>query len=438
MYRKAIEQLKTWRNKPNRMPLLIVGARQVGKTWLMKQFGTECFENIAYLSFDSSPALQQTLENTVSPKELIPVIAAETGVPVVAEKTLIVFDEVQDSPRALLSLKYFQEDAPEFHIVAAGSALGVMLHSRAVFPVGKVEFLDLYPMSFDEYLLAIGEEPLTDFVSDTPLVGLSPFHEKLLRLVREYIFVGGMPAAVAANVANRGNLSAVREMQDIILRAYDRDFSKYATPLFASKLREVWQSLPSQLAQENRRFTYAQIRKSARGRDYAAAIQWLKDSSMATPVRSVTQPRHPLASYADEAIFKMFIHDIGLLSALSDLNPKATAGGKDVFLEFKGALAEQFVFQELTCTSKQSLFYWSNETSTASIDFLAQNASGLPIPIEVKSGINLRARSLGAYRKKFSPAYSIRISVSNYKYDMSNRIYDVPIYAVSRIGELLE
>ena len=437
MYRKAIEQLKTWKDKPHRMPLLIVGARQVGKTWLIKRFGVESFENMAYLSFDTSPALTRTLENTVSPKELIPVLSAETGVAIKPGRTLIVFDEIQEAPRALLSLKYFMEEASEYHVIAAGSALGVMLHSHSSFPVGKVEFLDLYPMSFDEFLQATGEEQLASFLQNASLERIAPFHEKLMRLVREYLYIGGMPAVVAAYAENRGDFGLLRKVQDTILRAYDRDFSKYATPLFATKLRKVWQSLPSQLAKENRRFTYAAIRESGRGRDFASTIQWLKDSSMVSPIYAVTAVLHPLAAYSNDAIFKLFLHDVGLLSAMADLNQRAIALGDEIFREFKGSLAEQFVFQELAYSLHKPLFYWSKENSRASIDFLVQNHEGNTIPIEVKSGVRLSSQGLNAYRATYSPAYSIRTSLAEYKYDAGNRIYDIPIYAISRIGEFL-
>lgn len=437
MYRSTLSELEAWKNRRGRMPLLVVGARQVGKTWLLKHFGDKSYKNLAYLSFDSSPALAQTLDNTVRPKEILPVLSAETGVAIHSESTLIVFDEIQDCPRALLALKYFQEEAPQYHIIAAGSTLGVMLHQSSSFPVGKVDFLDLYPLSFDEFLRAIHEQELADFAHTQSFEHIKPFHDKLLRILREYLYVGGMPAVVDAYANARGDYGLARAIQENILRTYDRDFSKYTKPLFASKLRAVWQSLPAQLAKENRRFTYAQIKTSARGRDYAAAIQWLKDSSMATPVYSVKEPRHPLKAYENDEVFKLFIHDVGLMSAMADVNPGILAGGKNIFLEFKGSLAEQFVFQELMCNGIKQLFYWSNESSTASIDFLLQNREGLPIPLEVKSGINLRAKSLMVYRSRYAPAFSLRTSLADYKHDCSNKIFDLPIYAVSRIGELL-
>jgi predicted AAA+ superfamily ATPase len=237
MYRETIKQLVAWKGRQDRMPLLVTGARQVGKTWLIKRFGQEHYANIAYLSFDSSPALAKTLERTVSPRDLIPVLSAETGVAVKPDSTLIVFDEIQDAPRALLALKYFQEEAPEYHIVAAGSTLGVMLHRHASFPVGKVEFCDLFPLTFNEFLRAIGEEQLAEYVRTSSLEGLRPFHDKLIGILREYLYVGGMPAVVDGYAANRGDYELARSRQKTILRAYDQDFSKYTSPLFASKLR---------------------------------------------------------------------------------------------------------------------------------------------------------------------------------------------------------
>jgi predicted AAA+ superfamily ATPase len=433
MYRSAIEQLKSWKDAHGRMPLLLVGARQVGKTWLLKTFGRECFASIAYLSFDTNPALAGTLESTVSPQDILPLLAAETKTAIRPGETLIVFDEIQTCPRALTSLKYFCEEAPEYHVVAAGSTLGVMLHEQSAFPVGKVSFMDIFPMSFDEFLRALGEEELAAFVRDGHPETFRPLHEKLLRLLKEYIYVGGMPAAVAIHANNRTDFAAVRSVQETILRAYDRDFSKYATPLFATKLRQVWNSIPSQLSKENRRFTYAAIRKSARGKDFAAAIRWLEDSSMIASVHRVVTPAHPLKSYEDENAFKLFANDVGLLSAMADLSVTMLAAKNDLFVEFKGALAEQFAFQELRQALNKPLYYWSKENSSVNIDFLVQDSEGRPTPIEIKSGVNLASKSLMIYVQKWKPHRSYRASLADYKVDEKNNIVDIPLYAIGKI-----
>ncbi|GHU68526.1 ATPase [Clostridia bacterium] len=438
MYRNAIEQLTEWKEKPGRLPLLMIGARQVGKTWLLKQFGAEKFQNLAYISFDKSTALINVLESTVAPKDLLPIISAETGTVMAPGETLIVFDEIQISPRALLSLKYFCEEAPEYHIIGAGSTLGVMLHEHASFPVGKVEFLDLYPMSFLEFLQAAGEEQLVRYMQDHEPDQVKPFHEKLLRMLKQYFYVGGMPAVVAAYFENNSDFFAARKMQENILKAYDRDFSKYAAPVFAGKLRQVWRSVPSQLAKENKKFRYADVKKGGRGREYDTAIEWLKDSSMIGVVCKTTVPLHPLKSYEDPDAFKVFLNDIGLLSAMADLEMSMVAEPNALFIEFKGALAEQFVFGELRLALNKTVYYWSKENSDMEIDFLTQNHKGEPIAIEVKSGINLRSKSLKYYNEKYRPEYSLRTSPANFKIDAENRIIDIPLYSAHKIRDILE
>jgi predicted AAA+ superfamily ATPase len=437
VYRSAIEQLKVWKDKPGRMPLLLIGARQTGKTWLLKHFGEHYFEKIAYISFDNNKSLNTVLESTVSPKELLPVLSAATGVSIKPNETLIVLDEIQVSPRALLSLKYFCEEAPEYHVLAAGSTLGVMLHEHASFPVGKVEFLDIHPLSFDEFLRALSEEQLADYIKEQSPDKFRPFHDKLIRILKEYMYVGGMPAAVAAYANQRGDFAAARSVQEAILRAYDRDFSKYATPLLSEKLRMTWNSIPAQLSKENKKFTYAAVKKSMRGRELTSAIQWLKDSSMIGVVNKVTAPMHPLKAYEDVDIFKLFMNDIGLLSAMVDLETQMLTEPNDIFVEFKGALAEQFAFQELRYTLGKTIYYWSKESSTIDIDFLIQNHKGQPLAIEIKSGINLRAKSLKYYIEKYKPEYAVRASLSDFKVDDTNKIIDLPLYAFGKIKEYL-
>jgi predicted AAA+ superfamily ATPase len=278
---------------------------------------------------------------------------------------------------------------------------------------------------------------LADFLHQSPLEKLAPFHEKLIRLLKEYLYVGGMPEAVETYAANKKDFVSARKVQNAILDAYNRDFSKYATSLFSERLRMLWASVPIQLSKENKKFTYADIKKGARGKDFDVAIQWLKDSALIAGVNRVTTPLHPLKSYEDISSYKVFLNDIGLLSAMVDLETKMLVTQNDLFVEFKGALAEQYVFQELRCAIGKTLYYWSKEKTNIEIDFLIQNTDGKAVAIEVKSGINLRAKSLKAYIDKYQPDYSICTSLANYKVDETNRIIDVPLYAAGRIGELL-
>jgi predicted AAA+ superfamily ATPase len=301
--------------------------------------------------------------------------------------------------------------------------------------VGKVEFLDIFPLSFDEFLRALGEEELATFVRDGHPETFRPLHEKLLHLLKEYIYVGGMPAVVAIHANNRTDFAAARSVQETILKAYDRDFSKYATPLFATKLRQVWNSIPAQLSKENRRFTYAAIRQGARGKDFAVAIRWLEDSSMIAPVYQITTPAHPLKSYENQNAFKLFANDIGLLSAMSDLSVTMIVAKNDLFVEFKGALAEQFAFQELRQALRKPLYYWSKENSSVDIDFLVQDSEGRPTPIEIKSGVNRASKSLMIYLQKWKPRRAYRASLADYKVDEQNNIVDIPLYAIGKIKD---
>ena len=436
MYRQAIEDLRAWRDHSKRKPLLITGARQVGKTWLMREFGRECFDGVAYVSFDTNPSFNAGLEETIDPYEIITLLQAATET-TITPKTLIIFDEIQESPKALLSLKYFCEEAPQFPIMAAGSTLGVTLHNRASFPVGKVQFMNIHPMTFLEFLTALGHHEMVSFIEQQDFARYRPFQDKLIRLLKQYLYVGGMPAAVD-EYASSGSFAAVREIQDDIVRSYDRDFSKYAVGTFSAKLRLLWNSAPAQLARENRKFIYSAVRKGARAREFEEAIQWMCDSSLVAKVNRVSVPRHPLKVYEDMDAFKMFLNDVGLLGAMVELNSTRIADPTDIFVEFKGALAEQFVFQELRAANRRSIYYWSKDSSTAEIDFLVEDATGQAVAIEVKSGINLRSKSLKSYMDSFTPHYAIRTSLADFKTDPVNRIIDVPLWAVSQVSRILD
>jgi len=436
MDRTVFEALLDWKNRKEKMPLILTGARQVGKTWLMKEFGKRRFKNVAYVSFDSNPKINETLETTLSPPELLSILQSETNTPITRD-TLIVFDEIQESPRALLSLKYFCEDAPEYNVMAAGSTLGVMLHKHKSFPVGKVEFLNVRPLSFFEFLNAADERNLLEFIRENPPEKYRPFHEKLIRLLKIYLFVGGMPASINEYL-NSGDFGKVRKVQNGILEGYDRDFSKHAKESFSSKLRMLWQSIPSQLSKENKKFTYGAVKTGARGRDFELAIQWMSDSSLVEKISRVTAVKTPLKAYEDFGAFKLFINDVGLLCAMADLDMKIIADKEALFTEFKGAIAEQFVFQELRLALEKKLYYWSNENGNAEIDFLTQDSNGNIIPVEVKSGINLRAKSLAFFVDKYSPKYAVRTSLADYKVNTAGNIIDMPLYAVAKIREILD
>jgi predicted AAA+ superfamily ATPase len=425
MKRDIIGKLNSWKLKSNRQPLILTGARQVGKTWAMKEFGKNSFQKTAYLSFENNPRLRGVFANTSRPKDILPFLSAEAGVEI-DKSTLIIFDEVQEIPQALISLKYFYEEMPELFIIAAGSTLGVSLHSGVSFPVGKVEFLNLYPMSFSEFLDAVGQSNMRAAIETKNYNLLSGFHEQLIGLVKQYMFVGGMPAVVAEFVKTKGFIGVV-ETQKRLLTSYGKDFSKYASAETAAKLNLLWLSIPAQLAKENKKFLYGAVRQGGRARDFEVAIQWLIDGSLIHKARRISNPSLPLKSYEEFGMFKMFMHDIGLLCAMSGVSEKIILEGDNIFKEFKGALAEQFICQELISINAEP-FYWSVENSQAEIDFLVQHDNAV-IPIEVKSGVNLRAKSLGIYIDKFQPQLALRVSPANYK--VSDKIIDLPFYAFS-------
>lgn len=433
MERFAMQKLAEWKEKNGRKPLIIRGARQVGKTWIMKEFGKRYFEQVAYVNFDSNVRMQQVFEGELDIERIILALSIETGISIKAENTLLIFDEVQEVPKALTSLKYFYENAPEYAIVAAGSLLGVALHRGTSFPVGKVDFMDLYPLSFQEFLYALGEERFATMLKgkDTDMVTM--FKSKYVDRLREYYYVGGMPEVVNKYVTSK-DFNQVREIQKNLLNYYQQDFSKHAEINLVPRLNLVWNSIPMQLAKENKKYIYGQVREGARAKDFELAIQWLLDCGLIHKVNRVKKPALPLKAYLDLDAFKIFLLDIGLLIAMTDLDAKVIIEGNRIFTEFKGALTEQFVLQQLTAEVGTEPYYYSASNSKGEIDFLIQGKTSI-IPLEVKAEENLKAKSLKAFCDKYNPKYAIRTSMSDYR--EQDWMKNIPLYNIDRIRECI-
>ena len=433
MDRFALEKLKQWKEKKNRKPLIIRGARQVGKTWLMKEFGRTCFKKTAYVNFDSNTRMRQVFEGDINIERMILAISAETGVSINSQDTLLIFDEVQEVPKALTALKYFCEEAPQYAIVAAGSLLGVAMHKGTSFPVGKVDFMDLYPLNFREFLCALGEERFVEILdsSDTDMVTM--FKSKYMDRVREYYYVGGMPEVVQCYVDTK-DFNEVREIQKNLLNYYQQDFSKHAEATLVPRLNLVWNSIPMQLAKENKKYIYGQVREGARAKDFELAIQWLMDCGLIHKVQRIKKPDLPLKAYVDLDAFKIYLLDIGLLIAMVDLDARVIIDGNRIFTEVKGALTEQYVLQQLIADLGVEAYYYSTEKSSGEIDFLLQGRSSI-LPLEVKAEENLRAKSLKAFCEKYHPAYAVRTSMSDYR--EQEWMTNIPLYNICRIKQYL-
>lgn len=428
MERQAMRKLEKWKNNPVRKPLIIRGARQVGKTWLMKEFGKRFFANVAYVNFDNNERMQQVFQGDFEIKRLLAALQIESGVSISTHNTLLIFDEIQEVPQALTSLKYFHENAPEYAIIAAGSLLGVAMHKGTSFPVGKVFFMDLHPMSFTEFLDATGNENLHELIKQRDWDLITPFKSKYIDLLRSYYFIGGMPEAVASFI-DQNNYSEVREIQIRLLTAYEQDFSKHAPSQAIPRIRMVWNSIPAQLAKDNRKFVYGSLRKGARAKDFELAIQWLHDCGLIYQIKRISKPAMPLAAYPSNG-FKMFMLDVGLLAAKSGLDVHSILEGNRIFEEFKGSLTEQYVQQQLRSEVGISPCYWSNENSHAEVDFVFQNGTNI-IPLEVKASENLQSKSLKSYCTKYSPKVAIRTSMSDYRQE--EKLTNLPLYAISQI-----
>ena len=428
MRRQALQQLMEWKNNSNKKPLIIRGARQVGKTWLIKEFAKTQYEDYIYINFELNEIIRTLFDESLEPQQILFKLKIFSGIEPKPGKTLIIFDEIQEAPRGLTSLKYFCENAPEYHVVAAGSLLGITLHQHVSFPVGKVNYLDLYPMSFTEFLYALGKDDYVDLLQKQDWATIKTFKSQYIEWLRFYFYVGGMPAAVAAFAAN-ADFGEVRKLQEDILNDYENDFSKHAPSEIVPRIRLVWNSILPQLSKENRKFIYAKIKQGARAREFELAMAWLLDCGLIYQVFRVTKPGLPLKSYMDFSAFKLFMVDIGLMAALAKLDAKTILEGSRIFEEFKGALTEQFVFQQLTQNKDFIITYWSSEYSDSEIDFLLQFSNEI-IPVEVKSAENLNAKSLKTFCAKHKPKYAIRTSLSDYRQEewMTN----MPLYAIEK------
>lgn len=429
MIREAIKDLIKWKDGDHRKPLIIRGARQVGKTWIMKEFGKTHYEKIAYINFDNNERMESLFSGNFDISRITTALQIESGVKIEANNTLIILDEIQEVPRALTSLKYFCENAPQYHIVAAGSLLGVALHPGTSFPVGKVDFMDLHPLSFIEFLNATGNEDLASLLKAKDFELITSFKGRYIDLLKQYYYIGGMPEAVSSFIETQ-DYTKVREVQNRLLAAYEQDFSKHAPTEAVPRIRMLWASISAQLAKENRKFVYGLIRQGARAREYELAMQWLIDCGLIYKVGRITKPDMPLMAYQDFNAFKLFVLDVGLLSAMSSLDIKSLLEGNRVFEEFKGALTEQYVLQQLITNKEITPFYWSAEKSNGEIDFVFQNGMDI-IPLEVKASENLQAKSLKSYCLRYKPKYAIRTSMSDYRKE--EWLTNLPLYAINGI-----
>ena len=430
MKREAINQLIEWKNSKRRKPLILQGARQVGKTWLMQEFGKTHYKKTAYVTFDRNENLQKAFTDYTNVKELLTKIEIEAQTKVTADDTLIIFDEIQECPDAITSLKYFQEKMPELHIIVAGSLLGLSHHNGTGFPVGKVNFMTLYPMSFKEFLNANGEELLVEAINENKFDTISTFSSKLINYLRYYYFVGGMPEVVQAFVENR-DFNEVRKIQEEIISSYNSDFSKHTDSNTAERIKMVWDSISSQLAKENKKFIYNAIKNGARAKEFEIALAWLRDSGLVYKVTRISKPNLPIKSYEDINVFKLYVLDVGILCALSKLPAKAILEDNRIFTEFKGSLTEQYVLQQLKI-NLSDIHYWTSKSYVAEVDFVTQIEDNV-VPIEVKATTNLKAKSLQQYIKDYSPQKAIRTSLSDYKIN-ENGLYDIPLYVIENIS----
>lgn len=429
MQRFAMERLKEWKQKKSRKPMLVMGARQVGKTWLMKEFGKAYYNKVSYISFYNNKRMKDVFETDYDIQRILMNLNIESGVSITPNDTLIILDEIQDAPNVLESLKYFCEEASEYHVIAAGSLLGVAIHNGVSYPVGKVELLDLYPLNFREFLCAMGEESLVEALKTKDFSLIDNFSDKYLFWLKNYYYTGGMPAVVSAFQEEKDYV-AVREIQNDIVRQYRGDFGKHINSKVLPRINMVWESIPIQLAKENKKFFFGQIKKGARSSEFEMAIQWLLDCGLIYKVHRVNEPSVPLASYKNFNAYKLFMLDVGLLGAMSDLDSESMLEGNDIFVEFKGALTEQYVLQQLISDTPYTPFYFGTEKATFEQDFLIQK-KGKIVPIEVKAEANVKSKSLKVFCEKYQPKLAVRFSTM--KYMNQGWMQNIPLYAVCNL-----
>ncbi len=433
MYRKALEKLYLWKADKHRKPLIIEGARQVGKTWLMQEFGKVAYKDAVYINFDSSSRMAELFSSDLNTERIIMGLELYCGRKIDPENTLIIFDEVQEVPRALTSLKYFCENAPQYHIICAGSLLGIALHGGTSFPVGKVDFLKLYPLSFTEFLMATGNERFAKLLEESDFEMVTSFKQNYIDALKQYYFIGGMPEAVLKFSENQ-DFNEVRAVQKRILEAYEQDFSKHAPHDIVPKIRMVWNSIPSQLAKENKKFIYGLIREGARAKDYETAIMWLSDCGLIHKLGRIAAPNLPLKAYEDLKAFKLFLVDVGLLGCMSGLRQGTLLDGNDLFKKFKGALTGQYVMQQLAVNPDLSVYYYTNDHNSCEIDFVV-DTDEMIVPVEVKAEVNLKAKCLRSYCEKFEPKISIRTAMTDYKRD--DKLINLPLYAIEMLNKVV-
>ncbi len=432
MYKTAIEKLFKWKESKNRKPLVIEGARQVGKTWLMNEFGKQAYKDVFYINFDSNSIMKDLFSIDLNIERIIMGLELYVGKKIDPSNSLLIFDEIQEVPRALSSLKYFYENAPQYHIVCAGSLLGIALHENTSFPVGKVDFLKLYPLSFKEFLISTYNKQYAELLEAGDFKTITIFKQVYIDALKQYYYVGGMPEVVQNFIDNK-DFNEVRNIQKQILFAYEQDFSKHAPLEVVPKIRMIWNNIPSQLAKENKKFIYGLLKEGARAKDYEVAIMWLIDCGLIHKVTRINGASVPLCVYEDLKAFKLFMLDIGLLGCMAGLNQKTLLEGNNLFIEFKGALSEQYVCQQLKTIENLDIHYYTNDRGNCEVEFVADLKNNI-IPIEVKAETNLKAKSLKTYCDKYKPKTAIRSSMADYKKE--EWLINLPLYAIETIDKI--
>ena len=424
MERTSLKALEEWKNSPTRKPLLIYGARQVGKTWLMKQLGKNEFKNVVYVNFEKEIQLRSLFEQDYEPTRIIKALETYFGTDIKTGETLVIFDEIQEAKGALTSLKYFKEELSEQHVIGAGSLLGIAVKQLTSFPVGQVEFLNLFPMNFNEFLKATGNGKLAQVIEEKDWSMLTGLRTKVISLLKSYYFVGGMPEAILS-FSKSENYNQVRQIQESILQSYEQDFAKHAPSNVIPRIRMLWNAVVSQLSKENKKFIYGLIREGARAKDFEIALNWLEDYGLVYRVKRTKKVNFPLAAYSDLSVFKLYVLDVGLLGALGNIHPQILIDKELLFNEFKGALSEQFILQELKVGGQKQLFYWANDSGSAEIDFIFERENNI-IPLEVKASENLQSKSLKTFAAKYPSIRCYRTSLSDYREE--SWMTNLPLY----------